>query len=199
MSFTLQVDTREGLAAISSRITETYAMCGACLMIFPTAWLANPSSYVFQRKLVYGNSSPSLVSIKFVILISCFLPALGFFAYSAKQFKETLYLIGSNDERANEAGAIRAFIRGTTFFSLGIRCLLCAGPSLLWFFGPIPMFVSSVALVMISLHVAGNRASPQLHVPPENTDESHGDNSNVTKEEACGHPSIDIEMPPPGV
>ncbi|KAM5588129.1 hypothetical protein ABKV19_006533 [Rosa sericea] len=172
-------------------------MCGACLMIFPTAWLANPSSYVFQRKLVYGNSSPSLVSIKFVILISCFLLALGFFAYSAKQFKQTLYLIGSQDERA-EARAIRAFIGGTTFISLGIRCLLCAGPSLLWFFGPIPMFVSSVALV-ISLHVAGNRASPQLHVRPENTDESHGDNSKITKEEAYGHPSIDIEMPPPGV
>ncbi|XP_050371286.1 receptor-like protein kinase HSL1 isoform X2 [Argentina anserina] len=175
----MKVDTKEGLAVISSRIQETYACGAACLMIFPVAWLANSSSFVFQRKLVYGNSSPELISIKFECLISCFLLAMAFYGYSAKQFKQTIHLISSKNKQA-EARAVRAYVAACTFFSLGMRFLQCAGTLLLWFFGPIPMFVSSIVLV-IFLHVSEMITSPPKHIHPQSAVENHGENSDLER------------------
>ncbi|XP_030930727.1 uncharacterized protein LOC115956514 [Quercus lobata] len=45
-----------------------------------------------------------------------------------------------------------ALIRGSAFWSVGLRAIYFAVTLLLWIFGPIPMFVSSVAMVVI-LHI----------------------------------------------
>lgn len=54
-----------------------------------------------------------------------------------------------------------AVIRGGDFWSLGLRALYFALDLLLWFFGPIPMFICSVTMVMV-LHYLDYNSRP-LH------------------------------------
>ncbi|PRQ31411.1 putative protein kinase RLK-Pelle-LRR-XI-1 family [Rosa chinensis] len=86
------------------------------------------------------------------------------FAQSAEHFTQAYCLMSSqnsNIEAGDVEAATGAVLGGVHFKSLGMRCLQCAGILLLWFFGPIPMFVSSVALV-IFLHY--NYTGRQYHV-----------------------------------
>ena len=42
--------------------------------------------------------------------------------------------------------------RSSNFYTFGTRAFYCAFPFLLWLFGPIPMFVSSILLVLLLYH-----------------------------------------------
>ena len=55
-----------------------------------------------------------------------------------------------------------ALIRGRAFWSVGLRAIHFATTLLLWIFGPIPMFVSSVAMVVI-LHILDTNSTPLHH------------------------------------
>jgi uncharacterized membrane protein len=55
----------------------------------------------------------------------------------------------------------KAVIRGSAFWSVGLRAIYFATTLLLWIFGPIPMFVSSVTMVVI-LHILDTNSTP-LH------------------------------------
>lgn len=58
-----------------------------------------------------------------------------------------------------------ALIRGSAFWSVGLRAIYFATTLLLWIFGPIPMFVSSVAMVVI-LHILDTNSTPLHHFQP---------------------------------
>lgn len=54
-----------------------------------------------------------------------------------------------------------AVIRGGEFWSIGLRALYFALSLLLWFFGPIPMFVTSIGMVFFLHHLDKN--TKELH------------------------------------
>lgn len=54
-----------------------------------------------------------------------------------------------------------AVIRGTHFWSVGLRAIYFATTLLLWIFGPIPMFAASVIMVM-ALRILDSNSKP-LH------------------------------------
>lgn len=71
------------------------------------------------------------------------------------------YLISTPDSNIPAWYVEMAVIRGGDFWSLGLRALYFALTLLLWFFGPIPMFVSSVVMVMV-LHYLDTNSRPMF-------------------------------------
>lgn len=71
------------------------------------------------------------------------------------------YLISTPDCSIPVSSVETAVIRGDHFWLLGLRAIYFALDLLLWFFGPIPMFVSSVVMVIV-LHGVDSNSRP-LH------------------------------------
>ncbi|KDP21021.1 hypothetical protein JCGZ_21492 [Jatropha curcas] len=125
------------------------------------AWLGNSSNSVFQSELIYGDTRSFTISIKYISLLTCFLLAFSFFIQSARHFVHANYLISTPDSDIPVKNVEVAVIRGSDFWSLGLRALYFALNLLLWFFGPIPMFISSIIIVIV-LHYLDTNSTP-LH------------------------------------
>lgn len=65
----------------------------------------------------------------------------------------------------------KAVIHGGLFWTLGLRAIYFATTLLLWVFGPIPMFVCSVTLVLI-LHTLDSNSTPLHHFQPARSDDN---------------------------
>lgn len=143
VSYALTVTGSNTTAAISLAIISLTL----CSLI--GAWIANSSNNFFQSEIIYGDTRPGAISVKFMSLFICFLLAFSCFVQSARNFVHADYLISnlSNDVPLDVVES--AVIRGGECWSLGLRALHFALILLLWFFGPITMFVSSIVIVVI--------------------------------------------------
>jgi uncharacterized membrane protein len=152
----MQIDKRDVGVALSVISTNTsaatfLASVSLTLCSLIGAWIANSSKEFLQSELIYGDTRPSTMSIKYITLLTCFLLAFSCFVQSARSFVHANYLISTPDSNIPVKNVEVAVIRGGDFWSLGLRALYFALDLLLWFFGPIPMFVSSIVMV-IALH-----------------------------------------------
>ncbi|KAM3700402.1 hypothetical protein ACJW31_05G095200 [Castanea mollissima] len=113
------------------------------------AWITNSTYTLLDSTIIYGDTSQSTMAIKYISLLTCFFLAFSCFVQSARHLVNASYLISnpSNDVSANSV--VLPVIRGGEFWSLGLRALYFALNLLLWFFGPIPMFVCSIMIVII--------------------------------------------------
>ncbi|KAL6333114.1 hypothetical protein AAG906_028297 [Vitis piasezkii] len=125
------------------------------------AWIGSSSNNVFQSELIYGDTRPSTISIKYISLLTCFLLAFSCFVQSARCFVHANYLISTPDSDIPVKNVEMVVIRAGEFWSLGLRAIYFAIDLLLWFFGPIPMFVCSVVLVILLYYLDCN--SNPLH------------------------------------
>ncbi|PRQ29027.1 hypothetical protein RchiOBHm_Chr5g0009391 [Rosa chinensis] len=142
-----------GLGVISSNTSAAMTLASICLTLSSLigVWIANSPSKSFPIEVIYGNTTPSMNSIKHICLLTSFLLAFSCFVQSARHFVHSNYLLSTPG--ASDKGVVkkveRAVQRGSEFWSLGLRALYFALNFLLWFFGPIPMFVSSIIMVVI--------------------------------------------------
>ena len=120
------------------------------------AWIANSSNAVFESNIIYGDIRSSTMSIKYISLLTCFLLAFSCFVQSARHLVHVSYLISNPSCDIHASTVELSVIRGGELWSLGLRALYFALNLLLWFFGPIPMFVSSIILVIILHHLDFN-------------------------------------------
>ncbi|PQQ19698.1 uncharacterized protein Pyn_30419 [Prunus yedoensis var. nudiflora] len=125
-----------GLGVIASNTSATMYLATISLTLCSLigTWMANSTDNFFPREIIYGNTSPSIISIK--------------------HFVHSNYLLSTTDlsdleKQDREKKVENAVQRGSEFWSLGLRALYFALNFLLWFFGPIPMFVSSMIMVLI--------------------------------------------------
>ncbi|XP_065879708.1 uncharacterized protein [Euphorbia lathyris] len=169
----MQADKRDigtALSVISSNTSAATFLASISLTLSSLigAWLGNSTNNVFQSKLIYGDTRPSTISIKYISLLTCFLLAFSCFVQSARHFVHTNYLISTPGGDIPVEFVERAVIKGSDFWSLGLRALYFAINLLPWFFGPIPMFVSSVVMV-IMLHYLDSNSTPlhRYEAPPE--------------------------------
>ncbi|KAH7859188.1 hypothetical protein Vadar_032699 [Vaccinium darrowii] len=130
------------------------------------AWIANSSS-IFQSELIYGDTRPSTMSIKYISLLICFILAFACFVTSARSFIHANYLIMIPDSKIGAKYVELVVIRGGDFWSLGLRALYFAINLLLWFFGPIPMFATSVLMVGLLYYLDTNTTTLHRHRSPE--------------------------------
>lgn len=155
--------TATALQVISSNISaSTYlASLSITLSSLIGTWVGGSSSKVFMDKVIYGDTSPSTSSIKFITLLSFFLIAFTSFIQSARYFLHANFLMSTPDSKIPVSYVQTAVIRGSNFWSVGLRALYFATTLLLWIFGPIPMFACSVSVV-VALHFLDSNSTP-LH------------------------------------
>ncbi|KAB2605567.1 hypothetical protein D8674_005284 [Pyrus ussuriensis x Pyrus communis] len=150
----LQVDAKDrgmSLAVISSTTTAANFLASTSLALSSLigAWIGNSSHNVFTSSITYGDTSPTLVSVKYISILACF------------YFVHANFLISMPDSDIPQEHVEKAVISGGLFWTLGLRAIYFATTLLLWIFGPIPMFVCSVTMVLV-LHRLDSNSTP-LH------------------------------------
>nr|KYP51878.1 hypothetical protein KK1_026234 [Cajanus cajan] len=165
-------DVGTALTVLQSNTTAATFLASVCLTLCSLigAWIANSSNIFFQSQLIYGDTRPIAISIKYICLLTCFLLAFSCFVQSARHFVHANYLISTPDSFVPVSSVELAVIRGGDFWSLGLRALYFALDLLLWFFGPIPMFICSLAMVMVLSYLDSNSRplhtmGSQFHMP----------------------------------
>ncbi|KAL2253181.1 uncharacterized protein LOC105167880 [Sesamum indicum] len=143
-------DVKTALDVISANISAATFLASVSLTLSALigAWIANNSN-IFQSELIYGDTRPATMSIKYITLLICFLLAFSCFVQSSRCFIHANYLISTPDSDISTEYVELAVIRGGDFWSVGLRALYFAITLLLWFFGPIPMFATSVTMVVL--------------------------------------------------
>ncbi|XP_075665536.1 uncharacterized protein LOC142635225 [Castanea sativa] len=116
------------------------------------AWTAYSSKnlFQFQTDFIYGDTSQFTISIKCISLLTCFLLAFSCFVQSVKHLTFSSYLMSNPfKDHDNVEDVVKEVKRAGEFWLLGLRALYFALNFLVWFFGPIPMLVSTVLMMMI--------------------------------------------------
>ncbi|KAL8511548.1 hypothetical protein ACS0TY_018090 [Phlomoides rotata] len=153
-------DVKTALDVLSANISAATFLASVSLTLSALigAWIAN-NSKVFQSELIYGDTRPSTMSLKYITLLICYLLAFSCFVQSSRCFIHANYLIATPDSDISTEYVELAVIRGGDFWSVGLRALYFAMVLLLWFFGPIPMFVAAVFMVVL-LHYLDSDTAP---------------------------------------
>ncbi|KAF8021198.1 hypothetical protein BT93_G1588 [Corymbia citriodora subsp. variegata] len=120
------------------------------------AWISNTNNNFFVSELVYGDTWATTLSIKYISLLICFLLAFSCFIQSARHFVHANYLISTPSPNVRTKGVEVTVIRGGDFWSVGLRALYYALNLLLWFLGPIPMFLDSIFMVLFLHYIDSN-------------------------------------------
>ncbi|XP_073016700.1 uncharacterized protein [Primulina eburnea] len=153
-------DVKTALDVISANVSAATFLASISLTLSALigAWIAN-NSVIFQSKLIYGDTRPETMSIKYISLLICFLLAFSCFVQSSRCFIHANYLISTPGSDIPSGYVELAVIRGGDFWSMGLRALYFATTLLMWFFGPIPMFATSVIMVLLLHSLDSDTAS----------------------------------------
>ncbi|KAL3821223.1 hypothetical protein ACJIZ3_007128 [Penstemon smallii] len=162
----LQVDIKErgpAVSVISSNISAATALTSISLVLSSLigAWIGSTKMNLFTGGYIYGSISPSIVYIKYISLLSCFLVAFACFFQTTRHFVHASFLISMPNSDVPVSCVQREVIKGSNFWLIGIRSLYFATNLLLWVFGPIPMFICSVIMVGVLFNF--DRNTTPLH------------------------------------
>ncbi|XVF27576.1 hypothetical protein REPUB_Repub14bG0120400 [Reevesia pubescens] len=163
-----KADVSNALTVIGSNTSAATFLCSVCLTISSLigAWLGNSSNNFFQSNLIFGDTRKSTMSIKYIGLLTCFLLAFSCFVQSARNFVHANYLLTIPNCQVPVDSVKLVVLRAGDFWSLGLRALYFAIDLLLWFFGPIPMFVCSIVMVLILHYLDTNTKPLHPHLNP---------------------------------
>ncbi|XP_039171175.1 uncharacterized protein LOC120294756 [Eucalyptus grandis] len=151
------------LSVISSAITASTSLASISLALSSLigAWFASSSNDVLTIPFVYGDTRPTIISIKYISLLICFMLAFASFVQCVQCLVHSNFLISMPNSDVPVKYVRREVILGGVFWCLGLRAIYFAITLLLWIFGPIPMFVSSITMVMM-MHFLDTNSTP-LH------------------------------------
>lgn len=110
------------------------------------------SSTNTASKLIYGNKTALVSSIKYFCILICFLIAFVCNIQSIRYYAHVSFLVTlptSTGHRETIEYVARSLNRGSNFWSFGLRAFYVSFPLFLWIFGPIPMFVCSCVMVVM--------------------------------------------------
>ncbi|GMP53021.1 hypothetical protein CsSME_00018623 [Camellia sinensis var. sinensis] len=163
---TMQIDVRDrgqALTVITTNISTATTLSSISLVLSSLigTWLGTSTKTIFTTHLIYGDTSQSIMSIKHITLLIFFLIAFASFIQTTRCFVHATFLLTMPDAEVPASYVEKAVIMGSNFWSTGMRALYFAVTLLLWVFGPIPMFVSSVVMVGV-LHNLDSDSAP-LH------------------------------------
>jgi uncharacterized membrane protein len=137
----LAVQTIRNNIMASTLLASTAITLSSLITVFVSS---TSDSRDAASKLVYGNISPLIYSIKYFALLLCFLAAFLCNVQSIRYYAHVSFLVTvptSKDKREAIEYVSINLNRGSFFWSLGLRAFYVSFPLLLWIFGPIPMFV----------------------------------------------------------
>ncbi|KAL5802972.1 hypothetical protein ACOSQ4_031277 [Xanthoceras sorbifolium] len=166
----LQVEAKDrglALTVINGTVSASTFLASTSLALSSLigAWIGSSSHNIFTSILIYGDTSTSVISTKYISLLICFLLAFGSFLQCVRCLVHANFLISMPNTDIPVSYVQKAVIRGSLFWSVGLRAIYIATTLLLWIFGPIPMFAASVIMVMI-LHILDSNSTPLHHFEP---------------------------------
>ncbi|GFP79645.1 hypothetical protein PHJA_000108000 [Phtheirospermum japonicum] len=180
----LQVEAKErgqAISVISSNLSAatSFASISLTLSSLIGAWIGSSYQSDYIASTIYGNTTPTIVYVKYISLLACFLIAFACFVQTARCFVHANFLISMPNCEMPVENVESAVIRGSNFWVVGLRSLYFATNLLLWIFGPVPMFVSSVVTVVLLQYVDKN-ATP---LPQYNKNNNNNNNKPPVKYE----------------
>lgn len=148
INLSLQDPLKNGVLAVqtlrnnimASTLLATTAITLSSLISVYVSNKSNSSSL----KLVYGNKSPIMSSVKFFAILLCFLVAFLCNVQSIRYYAHVSFLATVptfKDTKDAIEYVVINLNRGSFFWSIGLRAFYFSFPLFLWVFGPIPMFV----------------------------------------------------------
>ncbi|XP_057837874.2 uncharacterized protein LOC131048049 [Cryptomeria japonica] len=146
-------NTKDALQVISSNISASTFMAGLSITLSSLiGTIVGSSTTSSQSKLlanhiIYGDRSSSTSSVKYATLLICFLIAFISQVQCIRYYVQVNFLISTPGSSVPAHYVEHAVIRGSNFWSLGVRAYYFAFPLLLWVFGPIPMFSCCLGMV----------------------------------------------------
>ncbi|CAN6683402.1 unnamed protein product [Malus baccata var. baccata] len=153
-----KVETALDVISSNTSATTSLASISLTLCALIGAWMANSNNNNFPKQIIYGNTNPSTISIKYTCILTFFSPCFFMLLFNQPGTWSTQ----SKSIPPLEAGPKPKKIGEVNFGHWVLRALYFALNFLLWFFGPIPMFTSSVATVVIlSCHDFKNSGGDQ--------------------------------------
>lgn len=161
-------NTAVAIQVISSNISASTYLASLSITITSIigTWVGSSSSQVLMDTVIYGDTSPSTSSVKFITLLSFFLVAFTSFVQSARYFLHASFLMSMPDSDIPVSYVQKAVIRGSNFWSVGLRALYVATTLVLWIFGPIPMFACSLSTVVVLYFLDSNSNPLHKYSPP---------------------------------
>lgn len=143
---------RNNIMASTLLATAAITLCSLIGVLVSSKSDANPQKIT----LVLGDKTPLTSSIKLLCVLVCFLVAFLCNVQSVRYYSHVSFLIsiplGDSAPGLTPEYVNRAIIRGSQFWSIGLRAFYFSCPMFLWLFGPIPMFLCSVLLTTL-LHI----------------------------------------------
>ncbi|KAL3702223.1 hypothetical protein R1sor_020245 [Riccia sorocarpa] len=117
------------------------------------AALVAGSSNSYNSVLVLGSLDDAVLGVKYLSILCCFLSSFVCHVQAIRYWSHVSFLItvpvGDMAPGLSPEYVSRMLKRSSNFFSVGLRFYYISFPLLLWFFGPIPMLVCSVAMVLL--------------------------------------------------
>lgn len=150
----LAVQTLRNNIMASTLLASTAIMMSSVIAVLMShgASTTNDVPQGGAAKVVLGDRSPLGFSIKFFSILTCFLLAFLLNVQSIRYYSHASILVNVPFKKLdspylNGDYVARVVNWGSYFWSLGLRAFYFSFPLFLWIFGPIPMFLSCVALV----------------------------------------------------
>ncbi|XP_065860784.1 uncharacterized protein [Euphorbia lathyris] len=137
----LAVQTIRNNIMASTLLATTAITLSSLISVFVSS---TSNSGNIASKLVYGNKSPLLSSVKYFTILLCFLVAFLCNVQSIRYYAHVSFLVTVPTSKGKKdciEYVTRNLNRGSIFWSLGLRAFYVSFPLFLWIFGPIPMFV----------------------------------------------------------
>lgn len=149
----LAVQTLRNNIMASTLLASTAIMLSSLIGVLMTGGSGNHSWF-----FVFGDKSPLGFSIKFFLILVCFLISFLSNVQSIRYYSHASILINvpyqkifplESLQRVTSEYVASTVNKGSYFWSLGLRGFYFSFPLFLWIFGPIPMFLSSCLLVIM--------------------------------------------------
>ncbi|XP_042510329.1 uncharacterized protein LOC122085809 [Macadamia integrifolia] len=159
------------VSVISNNTVSSIYLATMCLSLcaFIGVWVGSPSSsssgkVAVDVTFILGNTSLATITIKDTSMIFAFLLAFGVFVQSLRHYVQANSLISMPNKDVPVKYVQRLVLRGNNFWHIGLRLLYLAMALLFWSFGPMPMFVSCVVMVLILNHLDTNKEPVHLYL-----------------------------------
>ncbi|KAI3828231.1 hypothetical protein L1987_02328 [Smallanthus sonchifolius] len=139
------------VAVLDGHLSSSTSLASISLVLCSLigALLGTSSNNFLTNRVILGDTSQSTSTIKYIAILSFFLLAFACFVQTTRHFVHGSFLISMPTGDVPVDCIQKAVSRGSNFWTIGLRALYFAATLLLWIFGPIPMFVGSVATVMV--------------------------------------------------
>ncbi|KAK9278376.1 hypothetical protein L1049_027941 [Liquidambar formosana] len=137
----LAVQTIRNNIMASTLLATTAITLSSLISVFVSS---TSNSEDTASKLIYGNKTPVISSIKYFTILLCFLLAFLCNVQSIRYYAHVSFLVtvpASGNRRDSIEYVARNINRGSFFWSFGLRAFYLSFPLFLWIFGPIPMLL----------------------------------------------------------